>query len=111
VILIDGRVRADGSLQELTRSKVQVVTLAADDAGRTRQLFEGLGNVAAVEDREAEDGFRTYRLKLREDREIGEFVAEIVRANGWRMRELRRDDRSLEQVFRELTETAVEARA
>ena len=42
---------------------------------------------------------------------MGEPVAEIVRQRGWPLRELRRDDKSLEQVFRELTETAEEVAA
>jgi hypothetical protein len=35
----------------------------------------------------------------------------VARARGWRLRELKRDDRSLEQVFRELTESADEVAA
>jgi len=105
VILIDGRVRADGTLDELTRSRVQVVTVRPDDPGRARALFEGLRHVAAVSARPTGDGFHTYRLELGEDREIGEAVSEIARSHGWPLRELKRDDRSLEQVFRDLTQT------
>jgi ABC-2 type transport system ATP-binding protein len=111
VILIDGLVRADGSLEELTRSRAQLVTVRPDDAGRARESFAGLEGVGRVEVDEADDGFRTYRLELAEDREVGEAVSEIVRQNGWPLRELRRDDKSLEQVFRELTETAEEVPA
>jgi hypothetical protein len=52
------------------------------------------------------DGFHSYRLHLESDVEVGEAVAELARQRGWRLRELRRDERSLEQVFRELTATA-----
>jgi len=105
VILIDGRVRADGSLGELTRSRVQLVTVAPDDSGRARSLFEALPSVERAEVSDAGDGFHSYRLHLTDEHEVGQAVAEIVRQNGWAMRELRRDDKSLEQVFRELTET------
>jgi hypothetical protein len=37
---------------------------------------------------------------------VGEDVAAAVRERGWPLRELRRDDRNLEQVFRELTGTS-----
>ncbi len=113
VILIDGLVRADGSLTELTRSRSQLVTVAPDDAERARQLFVALPGVSGVETSEAGDGFHTFRLQLDEDEdhEVGEPVAEIVRQNGWPLRELRRDDKSLEQVFRELTETTAEVAA
>jgi len=103
VILIDGRVRADGSLADLTRSRTQVVTLAAPDWAAARAALGGLPDVVALEDTDAGGGFRTFRLSLEGDRELGEAVAELARERGWRLRELKRDDRSLEQVFRELT--------
>jgi ABC-2 type transport system ATP-binding protein len=108
VILIDGRVRADGSLGELTRSLVQVVSVRPDDAARAGELFGALDNVIRVESSGDDDGYRTFRLSLNRDVETGQAVAEIARERGWPIRELRRDDRSLEQVFRELTETAEE---
>jgi ABC-2 type transport system ATP-binding protein len=111
VILIQGRIRADGRLEQLTRSRVQVVTVAARDAGEARAAFEGLAAVTAVEEADAGGGFRTYRLRLATDGEVGEAVGELVRERGWRLRELRSDDRSLEQVFRELTESAAEVPA
>ena len=106
VILIDGQVRADGTLEQITRSRAQVVTIAPRDPGAARQDFERLAGVVGVEAADCGDGFHTYRLELGADGEIGEAVAELVRARGWRLRELKRDDRSLEQVFRELTASA-----
>src|SRR5207249_7662085 len=103
VILIDGRVRADGTLAELTRSRTQVVTLAAGDWAAARAALGGLRGVAMLDQTEAGGGFHTFRLALDGDHEIGEAVAELARERGWPLRELRRDDRSLEQVFRELT--------
>jgi ABC-2 type transport system ATP-binding protein len=111
VILIDGRVRADGSLDDLTRSRTQVVTVRPDDPAGAKALLEAVDHVEHVETVDAGDGFHTYRLGLDGDHEVGERVAEIVRERRWPMRELRRDDKSLEQVFRELTETAGEVAA
>ena len=111
VILIDGRVRADGTLAELTRSRVQVVTTAPDDPAAARQLFEGLEGVAAVQPDGVDGAYHTYRLQLAGDYQIGEAVAEATRQRGWPLRELRRDDKTLEQVFRELTSAAPEVRA
>jgi ABC-2 type transport system ATP-binding protein len=111
VILIDGAIRADGKLGDLTRSRVQVVTVAPDDPGAAARLFEGLDGVARVEHAPAGGRFHTYRLHLEGERDLGETVADAVRQRGWPLRELRRDDRTLEQVFRELTETVTEVRA
>jgi len=104
IILIDGMKRADGTLHELTRSSAQIVTVSPGDPGRGRELLETVEGVRSVTLDEAGDGFWTYRLDLRDDREVGQAVAEVVRQQAWPLRELRRDDCSLEQVFRELTE-------
>jgi len=111
VILIDGRVRADGRLADLTRSRVEVVTIVTPDPAAAGQALGGLPGVGKVEHAAGGDGAHTFRLALGTEREIGEAVAELARARGWGLRELRRDDRSLEQVFRELTESAAEAAA
>src|SRR5262249_49142798 len=61
VILIDGRVRADGRLDQITRSRVQVVTVATRDVGAARQDFERLSGVTGVEVADRGEGFYTYR--------------------------------------------------
>ena len=43
--------------------------------------------------------------------DVGAAVYEAVRERGWTLRELRRDDKTLEQVFRELTESGTEVAA
>jgi ABC-2 type transport system ATP-binding protein len=111
MILIDGKLRADGTLDELTRSREQVVSLAPDDPAEARRLFESLPGVAAVEHDGGEDRFHTYHLRLSGENDIGEAVYEAVRDRGWALRELRRDDKTLEQVFRELTEVGTEVAA
>jgi ABC-2 type transport system ATP-binding protein len=108
VILIDGLIRADGRLDELTHSRVQVVRVAADDAERAGRLLKSLPGIAGVERGPDTDRFQTFRLQLAGDEEIGERVYDTVRREGWPLSELRRDDKTLEQVFRELTESSLE---
>jgi len=103
VILIDGMVRADGTLDDLTRSQEQVVTVRVDDADTASRALEAVPDVAAIKNAVAADGLTTFRLVLEHDHEVGEAVAALAQSRGWALRELRRDDRNLEQVFRELT--------
>jgi len=111
VILIDGRIRADGRLDELTRSRVQVVTIAPTEVDTAQALLGRLPGVTSVDVAPAADSFFTFRLGIADGCEIGEDVARAVTHRGWPMRELRRDDKTLEQVFRELTEARVEVAA
>jgi len=85
--------------------------VAPDDPAEARQLFEGLKGVAAVEPSGTDGSFHTFRLRLADDCQVGEQVAEATRQRGWALRELRRDDKTLEQVFRELTESTAEVAA
>jgi ABC-2 type transport system ATP-binding protein len=112
IILIDGRIRADGKLGELTHSRTQVVSVARDDPAEARRLFERLPGVAHVEQQHGrDDAYHTYRLRLSGEADVGEAVYDVVRERGWSLRELRRDDKTLEQVFRELTVAGTEVAA
>ncbi|UCF68919.1 MAG: ATP-binding cassette domain-containing protein, partial [Acidobacteriota bacterium] len=107
VILIDGRIRADGSLEELTRSRVQVLTAAPEDPAIAREALEALPGVGSVEQAGVDGPFVTFRLQLVErsagdssgDSAVAEAVGTLARERSWPLRELRRDDKSLEQVF------------
>jgi ABC-2 type transport system ATP-binding protein len=104
VILIDGLIRADGRLDELTRSRVLVATAATPAPAEARLVFEGLPGVTRVEHEPADQRFHRFRLHLDGERDTAEAVFEAARHRNWTLRELRRDDRTLEQVFRQLTE-------
>jgi ABC-2 type transport system ATP-binding protein len=103
VILIDGQVRAAGTLDELTRSREQVVTARFDSLDEATRVLAGIPGVAGVKSASRHDGFATIRLSLAGDDDLGEAIAAAVQSRGWPLRELRRDDRNLEQVFRDLT--------
>jgi ABC-2 type transport system ATP-binding protein len=108
LILIDGVIRADGPLADLTRSHAQVLTAAVPNVSEALAALRAVRGVRAVASVAAADGFHTFRLELDGASDVGEALAALAQERRWRLRELRRDDRSLEQVFRELTETAGE---
>jgi ABC-2 type transport system ATP-binding protein len=111
VILIDGQIRADGTLDELTRSRAQIVTVAPPDPSEALATYGGVDGVTGVETIASADGFHTFRLQLDGSRDVAEAVFDATRERGWAMRELRRDDKTLETVFRELTESPSEVAA
>ena len=111
MILVDGKIRADGTLDELTRSRAQVVTLAPDDRAVAERVLAGVTGVSEVRHVGQLGEFHTFRLELQGTAEIGEGVATAVQNRGWPLRELRRDDKTLEQVFRELTAAGREVAA
>jgi ABC-2 type transport system ATP-binding protein len=111
IIIIDGSIRVDGKLADITRASVQTVTVAAD-ASDARRAFEATPNVSRVEYvGKSADRFHTFRLHIDGDDDIADEVWKTCNEQQWPVRELRRDDRTLEQVFRELTETTVEVLA
>jgi ABC-2 type transport system ATP-binding protein len=103
VILIDGLIRADQRLTELTESRALSVSLAPPDPGQARAALGATLGVRAVEHVAADGRFHTFRLEIEPGTPVAEAIAELAAQRGWPLRELRRDDRTLEQVFRELT--------
>ena len=78
---------------------------AVGDPHEARAAFERIEGVTRAEIDGEDGGFVVFRLHLEREDPIGEHVAELARDRGWKLRELRRDDRSLEQVFHDLTGT------
>ena len=68
-------------------------------------VHEGHITTQVVIDSRANDQQREAILRLFKGEDGGPFaIFAAVTRQGWRMRELRRDDQTLEQIFRELTE-------
>ena len=100
------------SLDELSSLSRQLAVATLAEVLPGTSVIEALGQldgVHAVHVEPADDAFHSFRLDLDEGADVGESAARLVTERGWRLRELRRDDRSLEQVFRELTESQVTA--
>jgi ABC-2 type transport system ATP-binding protein len=104
IMILDGRIGADGRLADLTRADAVLVRVAAPDPSAARQLFAQLPGVLGVAGGGERDGFAAYRLELAPGAEIADDLWHVLAQRGWRVREMRREARTLEQVFRELTE-------
>ncbi len=114
IILAAGRVVADGSTLDLAEAEsVEVhVTLGTEGASRDVAVsvlgaVEGVGAVRVL----GTDGAGRFALALSVTERFGasKRIAEVVRAEGWELFELRHDLPSLERVFLRRTEARAEA--
>jgi ABC-2 type transport system ATP-binding protein len=108
IILINGRIRADAELSELASTSDAILVLDRDMPGVEEALLR-LEEVRGVDVVESMDGLRerpsfpTYRV-LGEDNnaDLCPKIYDRAREEGWPLRELRQDVRTLESVFNEL---------
>ncbi|RME54513.1 MAG: ATP-binding cassette domain-containing protein [Caldilineae bacterium] len=106
LMLMNGRVRADARISELAATGDAVLVLSQDASGVDAALRE-LEGVRRVEREQHPDGFPTYRIHG--DGAGGDLcpaIYQLAAAQGWPVRELRNDVRTLESVFNELAVTA-----
>ena len=107
LIINEGRIVASGTPDELADMAIGSegvrITLAApeDEAHVTLEGLPGVSGVEAV-GQEA-DGYRTYSIRGEDGTALADRVFELVRDRGWRLRELRRETASLEDIFLRLT--------
>ncbi len=115
IILLNGEVRADASLSDLAATGHVVLVLGeptASAVGDVTAELEALPKVRAVESAPVADG-REYRVQAAPTEAVGRdlrpLLYELARDRDWPLRELRREVRTLETVFAELTQSQLEA--
>ena len=107
IILINGQVRADAHLSDLSATSDAVLVLA-DELPDADGALRSLGGVRDVESIRSPEGYAAFRV-LGEPSEAADLcpaIYDLARARGWPLRELRADVRTLETVFNELAKVA-----
>ena len=104
IILLNGEIRADARLADLARTGDVVLVLGErrPEAAAELRSLPGVRSVAEVR---GDDGW-TYRVRVAKGTDLRAAVYELARKRDWPLRELRRDARTLETVFNELTTAA-----
>jgi ABC-2 type transport system ATP-binding protein len=104
IILLNGEVRADARLADLeaTTDVILVLEEGAPDASADLRALEG---VRSVERTPAPDGL-IYRVQTTDSVDLRPAIYALARQEGWPLKELRRDLRTLETVFSELASAA-----
>ncbi len=106
VIIIRGRLKADALLSELAAtSHARLVLDRGADGEAVRAALAALDGVEAVREAAAGDNERAFEIQTATGTDICPRIFDLARDNNWPLRELRRETRTLEAVFNELTAT------
>lgn len=108
IIVMEGRVRSDARLDELTSTSGAVVALPTTVTDAESALAT-IGGVRSVTPDESVNGYRRYRVVADKGTELCPQIFDLAKARDWRVSELRPDTRTLESVFRELAEQGATA--
>jgi len=102
VIIINGQVKADARLSDLsaTANTILVLQEAVDQADQRLARLKPVQNVETFETRE---GYAAYRIVSQDD--VAPMVYDLAREENWPLRELRREVVTLESIFGGLVAT------
>lgn len=106
IILMNGEVRADARLSELAATSDAVLVLGSTQPNIVQALGQ-LPDVLGVESVQTMDSYPTYRVLGQPETgdDLCPAIYDLAREQGWPLRELRRDVRTLESVFNEIATT------
>jgi ABC-2 type transport system ATP-binding protein len=103
IIIMDGEIRADADLKELTATSSAVVAIN-DGAPNVEERMSSLPGVSRVDRESHRDGYIRYAVTAEQGVDICPMVYDLARESSWRIAELRPATRTLESVFKELAE-------
>ncbi|MEZ4271794.1 MAG: ATP-binding cassette domain-containing protein [Myxococcota bacterium] len=104
LIIMGGQLRADSSLTDLRASSAAVVSIAETAQG-VQEVLSALRGVKQVRELGHKDGYRQWRVETQgKQDDLCPEIFNSVRQKNWSISELRSDPRTLETVFRELSD-------
>lgn len=101
IILMNGEVKADARLDELSTTSDAILVLQRQINGVDKAL-KTLNGVSNVEATHSIDGHPIYRVTGQREADLCPTIYDLARRESWPVRELRRDVRTLESVFNQL---------
>lgn len=103
IVIINGQIKADARLDELSSTKDAVLVLSENVAGTEEQLAK-LVQVTEVQPFIAQGNYPAYRVFSEVD--VLPAIYELAKEHNWPVRELRSDRQTLETVFNQLATSA-----
>lgn len=101
IIIMNGEVKADAHLAELSATSNTILVLQEKTTG-VDQALRKLDQVSEVESSLSLEGYPTYRVVSQNQADLCPAIYNLARQESWPVRELRRDIRTLESVFNQL---------
>jgi ABC-2 type transport system ATP-binding protein len=101
IILMNGEIKKDAHLSELSETNNAVLILENDQEDAESVLSE-LKGVQAVTLAKHDGGHAVYQIRGNDDADLCPAIFQLASKRGWPLRELRRDAQTLETVFNEL---------
>jgi ABC-2 type transport system ATP-binding protein len=107
LIINEGKIVASGTPSELagmaaSGEEIRITALAP--GGELEAALRGLPHTVSVETLgQEEDGYVSYGIRGDDGTVLADSVFNLVRDRGWRLRELRRESASLEDIFLRIT--------
>jgi ABC-2 type transport system ATP-binding protein len=104
IIIMEGEIRADAKLDELTSSASAIVGVVGEGAAEAGAALESIDGVTRVSPEGEARGVTRYRVVAEKDVDLCPVVFDLAKERNLRLAELRQETRTLESVFRELAE-------
>lgn len=104
IIINKGKIVADGTVDELSqRAQGKSVIILGTEGLENTDSLKSLSGVESVEQKDKKDSKATYELTVSGDKDLRLDIFDLAKRDNWRIFELHKESRSLEDVFRELT--------
>ncbi len=107
LVIHEGRIAADGPVEQLTAQAEGKTQVAVEVAGTgVRDALRSLDGVEHVEHLREQDGRVAVSVTADRASDIRPAIFELAKAKGWTLFELHEEARSLEALFQELTSSS-----
>lgn len=107
VIIHKGRIVADSNTEELKRSSESdySVNISLMGVGRedVENLLSSVEGISEIQSAGSENGAMNFHILCKTDQDIRKDIYHEIKKTDWVLLELKRESKSLEKVFRELT--------
>ncbi len=104
LVLINGRLRADARMSELTATnRFRVIFAAGTKMEPIRDDLQSAAGIESVSPEADPDGLVRLSVEGDSEADLGRLIFERAKANDWPLRELHRNTRTLESVFRAMS--------